>query len=302
MPSLIDELQQLAVDGGVSATELLQKCLIVSTKLGFNDFADWARQELDGYKDTAVPDYRIIHGDPQVFDPYRGYQPLHCSDPKFKKAISRMHFNQPIGEIEHDLRHSEKSGSDAFQITYAPDFEKKLMDGIEFNLRPSLHVSASQLRKIIDGVRKVVLEWSLKLEADGIVGEGMGFSKDEKKKASTITYNIQNYIRGEFKGSQIQVDTTSSNQNLTTNQFNIEEVKQLVGTLNASLDELELSQNQKEELMSEIKTLDSQAGSPKPKQGIIRESLLSIRTILEAASGNLVASGILNQIGALFGP
>jgi hypothetical protein len=268
-------------------------------KLGIQEFASWARIEVDGYKDREIPEYRIVHGQLQVFNPYRGYQPLFFGDPKLTERFSRMHFNQPIGQIEHELKHAEKSGSDEFYVSYPPAVEKRLMDGIEFHLQPFLNISGSEFRKILDAVRKIVLEWTLKLESDGIIGQGMTFSKEEKEKAQSITYNIKNYIHG-IEHSQIQVESVASMQTLTVSQFDISKLKEVIEALKNSLKELGLEDDTKGELVAEIKTLESHAASPKPKTSIIRESLLSVRSIIEGATGSLIASGLLSQIGHLF--
>lgn len=54
-------------------------------------------------------------------------------------------------------------------------------------------MSHSEIAGIIDSVRNILLEWSLKLEKDGILGDGITFSKEEKEKASTVNYHIQNF-------------------------------------------------------------------------------------------------------------
>jgi hypothetical protein len=186
-------------------------------------------------------------------------------------------------------------------VSYLPAVEKLLMDGLEFRLQPSLNINASEFWKILEAVRKIVLEWTLKLEADGIIGQGMSFSKEEKEKAQSITYNIKNYIHG-VDHSQIQVESVSSTQNITFNQFDVSKVNEVIQALKNSIGELGLEDDAEAELVAEIRTLESQAVSPKPKTSIIRESLLSVRSILEGAAGSLVASGLLNQIGNLFGP
>jgi len=301
MSSLVEELQRDVLNQNVTVVELLQKCLVVAMKLGIQEFASWARLEIDGYKDKELPEYRVVHGQPQVFNPYRGYQPLFFPDSKLTERFSKMHFNQPIGQIEHELKSAEKTGSDGFYVSYSPSVEKKLMDAIDFRLQPFLNISASEFRKILDSVRKIVLEWTLRLEADGIIGEGMSFSKEEKEKAQSITYNIKNYIEGVVQ-SQIQIESVAGNQNLVVSQFDVSKLKEVIQALRASAGEIDLEENAKAELAAEIQTLESQAASPKPKTSIIRESLLSVKSILEGAAGSLVASGLLSQIGKLFGP
>jgi AbiTii len=302
MSSLVEELQANALSRNVSVIELLQKCVVVATKLGVSELADWARNELDGYN-KRVPEYRIVHGTPQVFNPYRGYMPLHCADVKQAESLSRMHFNQPIGELEYELRQAEKSGSDSFQVSYALKTERMLMNAIDFGLRPTLHVNASQFRRILDAVRKIVLEWSLKLEADGIRGEGMAFSREEKARAKqkAVTYNIKNYIHGQFDRSQVQVEAQASSQRQEIQQFGAKELASLVATLKEALPNLALSGNQAREFAADLQTLESQAQLPSPKAGIVREVLLSIRSVLENATGSLLASGLLQQVGRFLG-
>lgn len=298
MSSLVEELQRDALNQNVKVVELLRKCLVLAMKLGIEDFASWARLEIDGYKDTEVPEYRVVHGQPQVFNPYRGYQPLFFPDPKLTERFSRMHFNQPIGQIEHDFSKAEKGSSNDFNVSYSPSVEKRLMDAIEFRMQPFLNISASEFRKILDAVRKIVLEWTLRLEQDGIIGKGMSFSKEEKEKAQSVTYNIKNYIQG-ADYSQIQIESAGSTQNLTISQIDLQELKEVIQALRAAVPEIPLGEDAEAELVAEIQTLESQAASPKPKTSIIRESLLSARNILEGAAASLIAAGLLQQIGKL---
>ena len=300
MASLVEDLQKDALNHDVRVTELLQKSLVVATKLKLDEFASWVRRELDGYGKEEVPEYRVLHGSPQVFNPYRGYQPLHFGDVEQAKRFSRMHFNTPIGELEHDLLGARKSGSSAFQVSYSPGVEKMLMDAIDFRLQPSLHINASQFQRVLDAVRKIILEWSLKLEADGITGEGMSFSPKEKERAQAVTYNIKNYIQGNIQDSQIQIEAENSTQTKSV-EFDVARVTKLIEALKSTIDVVGIDQQGKQELQSEIQTLEAQAKSPKPKNSIIAESLSSVRRILEGSTGNLVASGLLNQIGTLFG-
>jgi hypothetical protein len=62
-----------------------------------------------------------------------------------------------------------------------------------------------------------------------------------------------------------------------------------------------LSGGQSEELESEIATLEAQSRSPKPKHGIVHETLRSIRSILEGASGGVAAELVLKIVSILAG-
>lgn len=56
------------------------------------------------------------------------------------------------------------------------------------------------------------------------------------------------------------------------------------------------------ELQADLAAIKAQLASPKPKQSVMRKCLGSIRRILEAAGGNLVASGLPSAIATLIGP
>ena len=251
---------------------------------------------------TPIDRISVLHGTPQVFNPYQGYQPLHFASTEHSKRFSEMYFNTPISQIEHDLLGAIKSGSDAFQVSFSHETEKRLRDAIQFRLQPSLHMNASQFQGILDAVRKIVLEWSLKLEVDGITGDGMSFSTTEKERAQAhaVTYNIKSYIHGNVQDSQLQIEAVGSAQT-QIREFDIGQVAKFIEALKSTTEILGLDDKGKKEVTSEIETLQAQIKSPNPKHSIIRESLASIRRILEGAAGNLVASGLLNQIGVLFG-
>ena len=290
MSSLIEELQRDALNQRIAVTELLQKSLVVATKLGVKELENWARLELDGYPGTDVPKYRDVHGEPEVYNPYRGYQPLLSEDAEFLERISLMHFNQSISDIEFHLEQCRKSKSSSIHCSYPSAFEQTLRNAIDFGLTPSLRINASHLQRILESVRRAVLEWSLRLEAAGVKGDGMSFSPDEKKKAQTVTYNIETYIHGNV--SQSQVGTQDSVQY----NFDLSKLNEFIGALKENLANLELDDDNKAELMAEVQTLESQAVSPRPKVGIIRESLATARNILEGIAGNLAAAAILTHL------
>lgn len=295
MSSLIEELQRDALDPKVPVTVLLQKCLVVGSKLKIQALADWARLELEGYKSADVPDYRLVLGRPQVFNPMRGFQPINFTNGEQLRAFSTMHFNQPASELEHSLRQASGSGSDEFHVSYAPDLEIALRLAIRpLQLSPSLSINASQFHKILEGIRKTVLEWSLRLEAAGVRGEGLSFSAEEKQMAQSVTYNVATHIHGNVDRSQ--VGAASSMQYVTDN-IDLFRLKDIIVALKGAAGQLDIDPKAATELDAEIQTLEAQTSSPKPKISIIRECLATVRNILEGIVGNLAAAAILNQIG-----
>ena len=122
------------------------------------------------------------------------------------------------------------------------------------------------------------------------------FSKEEQTAAASVVFNI-----GSMSHSQIQGGTSSSTQTLLLTESNLDEIRSLAKELHSSLCSLNLGRDEQEELSHEIATLEAQVDSPKPKSPIIRESLRSIRNVIEGATGNALATDILTKIGPLLG-
>jgi hypothetical protein len=61
MASIIEQIQRDALDADVRVSDLLRRVKLAATKLGLGAVEDWVEQELSGYKDASLPEYRIIH-------------------------------------------------------------------------------------------------------------------------------------------------------------------------------------------------------------------------------------------------
>jgi hypothetical protein len=187
--------------------------LLVATKLGVADFETWARNELEGYEQAEPPNYRLVRGAPKVWNPYHGYQDLHCESPKFAENISVVPLNVSVDALEEGRGQS----GGTWIVSYRPEREHSLMKSMSGTpLKPSLHISESAIRAVLGRIRTIVLQWSLTLEKQGVLGEGMTFSEKERSKATAI--HIDTFIQG-VSGSQIQVHSPGANQQLCSAQL-----------------------------------------------------------------------------------
>jgi len=107
---------------------------------------------------------------------------------------------------------------------------------------------------------------------------------------------------GQMVNSQIQQASPQSIQLITIDQSKINEIKQFLSELKKSIDQLGLIKEQVTELQSEIKTIEAQITSSKPKSIILTESLKTIRNILEGVAGGFIASGLLQSLNTFFIP
>lgn len=103
---------------------------------------------------------------------------------------------------------------------------------------------------------------------------------------------------GQMAHSQIQQSSSKSIQTGIVDENKYSEIREVIKLLRENLDKLNLIY--KSDIQTKIQTIESQMSSSKPKNTIIKECLISIRSILENATGSMVASDILSKIVALF--
>ncbi len=297
MKSIVVELQQDALNRDTPITDLLRKAYVVARKLKIHEFEQWLTGELEGYSKTSdIPDYRIVTGEVKAWNQYHGWQPIFFEEAHIAEAASKRSNGQRIAEIENLLNSLGEKGS-SLQIPFAPEQQNVICKAIGYQTQVTLMTSETGLVRIIDAVRNIVLNWALKLEEDGVLGEDMTFSDYEKNKVEQHSYNVNNFY-SDVTGSQIQQNTIDSKQNQDMKNISTENITKFISTLKENINGLELEDEVKKELEAEISTVEIQAASPKPKEGIIKSSLGTIKRILEAASGSAVGQ-LLIQLGAL---
>ena len=296
MSGLVIELQEDALNKKIPVSDLLRKALVVSKKLGVLHIEEWLRKELNGYSsdDNNISSYREIKGHIKVWNPNQGWRQLNFVDPEIEKQLSNSTIIQPVGELEY-LIQNEKN--DYFEVPFPQKTVNKLIEGMDVPLHPTCHVDPAQVIGILDTVRNNILDFALQLETEGIIGEGISFSSEEKNIAKQINYHIETNI-GVMHNSQIQQSLSGSQTlNLVSDLKNL---KDFIHRLRSSIIALDINKDSKDELLSEITTIETQTKSPKPKQTIICESLKSVRTILESAVGSVLASGLLSEMTKFF--
>lgn len=181
--SIVIELQKLATDENESITKLLKQALIVATKLNLLDFQIWINKELDGYNNVKeVPKYRHVMGEIKAWNPYnRIWIPLIWRD--FLKGGLERSIVQPISEIEYIFKKQDNNKKNFLTIPFSSEQQAILIEHFDPPSPPVLIIPRSSMSKILDAVRNIILRWSLKLEAEGILGEEMSFTEDEKGNA-----------------------------------------------------------------------------------------------------------------------
>ena len=211
--SIVLLLQSLASDPNSNIEELLNKSLLVARKLKIKEFRKWCELELEGYEKNTLPEYRKFRGQLKVFNPYHGFQTFIIPD-DLDEVVTSISINLSVGEINNLL----KQDGDSFENVISNQAKRQLMSlQGGYDLEPRVIFKRSQLLGITSKLRNIILNWSLQLEEDGILGKGLKFSDKEKEAAMSVNhFNIQNLqgVAGTISGGTI-------NQN---NQINIKEM------------------------------------------------------------------------------
>ena len=256
MSSVVIELQREAADTKIPVSSVLRKALIVATKLNVKGSAFWIEKELNGYgSDDELPAYRTVHGEIIARNEYGTWIPYVFADANTNELMSRRVIGQAVGELEHLAQISSDGGS--LMMSYPASILNQLnSSNVEVGIVPVLRVGKTAVYGIVDAVRNAVLKWSLQLEADGILGEELSFTKEEKTRASHVTYTVQNFIHN-FTGVLGDVKA----ENVSIGDYS---------TIHPQLKELGVSQEERnalENILDKLKVSDA----PAEKENILKQ-------------------------------
>jgi hypothetical protein len=205
MKPLVIQFQEDLTIGSKEISNLLRTAKLISSKLGKGKIEDWIDHELNGYPvDSALPEYRIISGGQlQFYNPYHGWLPA------MTPAILDIPISEPITKLAVYKRGDRfyLSPPEKYPLTDESGSSQPIMS---FPQRIECNVSA--VIAIVEGVKTRLVDWSIELEKQGILGENMSFKEEEKTIANNQTFNIEHMtgIIGDVIHSNVGVYDYSS--------------------------------------------------------------------------------------------
>ncbi|EZP64197.1 hypothetical protein [Pseudomonas sp. RIT357] len=209
MDSLVLELQSDVLDRTIHLPDLLRKALLVSRKLKIKDIEEWLNDELNGYDARSVPSYRIVTGELKAFNPYRGWIPVNMGG-ELHASMCEQPARDSVSQLI-DLVERTETGT--VMVKFSADLNTAFKNFMSTDYEPVLHVPVHKLVRILDVTKTKIMDFALDLEARGILGEGIRFSKVEEQLAQSITYNTIHIER--MENSQLQQSTDGSGQTRT---------------------------------------------------------------------------------------
>ena len=274
--SLILDIQENCLDSNVPVVQILRKAKVVAAKLELEDFLKWLNDELDGYTcdEEELPPYRVSTGEPKAFNTYHGWRTIQFTNPDHAKMISTATIKQPIGPMEKMML-SQQAGS-ILIFPYSPEQKTQLSSWLNHPADVRLEVAVGAIIGIIDKVRNILLDWTLKLEKSGVIGEGLSFNKEDKVEATTVTQNF--YAENIAVTGQVHDQANVTNiQNTYHLPLSIQDVvsftNQTRGVISHLPDEIQGDvQKYTEQIVEEAK-------KEKPEHSLIKSLLTSLRTV-----------------------
>lgn len=198
---IVIELEKELLDESISLEVLLRKSYLVAKKLKLKEFENWIEQEQSGFK-GEIPEYRKIGGEIKAYNPQRGWIPV-VVPAKVEKIIAKMPIGNPISYLIDVYNSSENS----VILSVNSSLTEWLNGNTDFIPTKFIFVSSkSEFYRIMSTVRNKILEWALLLEENGIIGEGITFTEDEKEKAVNTSV-INNFVNNFYaQASDINID------------------------------------------------------------------------------------------------
>jgi len=293
--SLIIEIQRLAMDGGSSVSELLRRSKAAAVKLGNDAISDWIEKELNGYRSgDTVPDYRKVTGRVRAWNPYNGWIPIQFADPEYEKALCTRPVGQSIPELENVFEGEKDSTA---QMHFPPKIKSELMQGMDMPFEPVLIVAHSSLARIMNNVRSEILDWSLELEKEGVLGDGLTFTDEERNSAKQVSFNIFDSQNVTIVGEATESARVEVHQEFENGALDIGGIKDLLAQIESNKHQLD--EGTSSEIAPLTESLQSELDSPTPDEMKISGLLTSLKAIAEAAAGNLTAAGIAQLISQM---
>lgn len=197
MGGIVLELQREAMDKESDVESLLRKAFVIAKKLKLEKFEDWIRNEQNGYEKNKIPDYRYVKGELKGWNPMHGWVPVILNNNELDDTLTKAPMRSPISGII-DLYNTE---SETLTISLNAELNQSLSTLCGFDTIFANHFGKSQLYQIISTVKNNILEWSLILEENNIIGEELTFTEEEKNIAQK-TQNINHYVNNFYSNAE----------------------------------------------------------------------------------------------------
>ncbi len=293
--SIVLELQRELIQNDCDVINALRKAHLIAVKLELAEFDLWIKNELSGYKtDDTVPDYRMMKGVLKAKNPRLGWIPA-VIEGSGGQSLNIVSVHESLASLM-DVGQKSKDGH--FMFSYPADISMKICQqaGAPTYMQISMFISVSCITEAVEQVKNRLLEWTLTLERNGILGDGIAFNTEEKKTAREVPQQVNYYgpvINGDVTNSPI----VSGNNN--TVAYNATATSETIKEIRESLVKESISDEEKESALELLNDISDKIVQNK-KPGVIKSLLLGLKDFLLDTGANVTATLIAAKIQGLF--
>jgi len=221
MSALLDDIINLAVDGGQPLPDILRKCLLLAHELKNDQLRSWANQELNGYESGKdLPAYRIIPAMARgnFIGPFYAQYKCHLIpsvvlEERHREFAERVYLMQSVSAYADVLKDRDtKSSSGVLTFNWNPNmvgyYQEKLMQGGFICHAAWQEIPVSALAEVLDTIRNRTLNMALQIKDE----LGTSYISLRKIDSSETETKIQNII----------FQNTGGNTNVAFGQGNVD--------------------------------------------------------------------------------
>lgn len=290
---LILQIQEAAMDSKASVTDALRKAKIACFKLDLKTFLGWVDCELGGYtadSEQEIPNYRCIIGELQAFNPVRGWMPIHCNDSEEHDILARAFIVQSIGSIEDMLIGADPANIFTYRHNQDASNIIRRMIGYNFDIRVKL--AFPHAVGILHAVRNILLDWTLSMEREGIVGENLIFSSEDRRKSSVVTEKTVNNFNIGHVGALVQNAQGSIVQGSAASSLDINDVRKLVEDMERLLPAAALNKDTEAQVSDALDGLKDASKGMHPDKSRIRKGLELLKGVMASAGETILKTAV----------
>jgi hypothetical protein len=205
---LLNDIIDILSSTSGSLTDALLKTKVLLHKIGRKDLVTWVNNELKGYPDDNVPDYRIVstevHGQlTSIAWQVRNYLlPIQHLTPNQQKSLTRYPMTSSLQIIEESVKHYREKGGGMVRnlpTEATAAFQKAMQAGVTV-ISAWCELNMQSVENILAEVRSRLLDFVLELrdvvgtEADEAQLEQKTASVDAGKLFNTAIYGSGNTV------------------------------------------------------------------------------------------------------------
>lgn len=299
MNGIVLELQKELLSKDCDILNALRKAHIIASKLKLAEFDAWIQKELNGYNsEDETPEYRRVRGALKAFNPHNGWIPVVIDNSDIANAICERKLRESISVIV-DLCADNASNEVHYSI---PDELVNFLNkksNLFINTNYLLFIGVHYVKGIIEHVKDSLLQWTLKLEENEIVGADLSFTPQEKDKAEALSQTINN-----FYGTTNVIAAPTSNTQIAVGDnnsvvFDYGNGKNVVDEIKDSIEQEEIAKEDKDEALELLNEINTKI-QKKKKPSIIKSAFGALKDFLLSVGAGITVALIEAKMKGLF--